>query len=273
MVSPEFFASCVTFPVGATAIVLIFGGLTFFFGKLIDEILVEDQEDKDRQVLGALFIVNKIFWPFLAVGVYLYQDFVPVFTPGALFSTIGVLLVGGIYSAQSKLGKMQKFELHRTERFEKGVEERFEGLPDIVKNIYYRYNELSPLEFIQKDLDLAASFLLSKKVFFVSKFLFAFFLVSSFISGNTLAMAFSAVFAFSGYSLMAVSWAYYNSDYVWSIVETKSGEAFEGRIISSGDKVVIWTEKEKIEVDSEEIAVKRQSKWKDEKLEVEEDES
>lgn len=269
MVSPEFFISRVTFPVGATAIVLIFGGLTFFFGKLIDEILVEDQEDKDRQVLGALFIVNKIFWPFLAVGVYLYQDFVPVFTPGALFSTLGVLLVGGVYSAQSKLGKMQKFELHRTERFEKGVEEKFEELPDIVKDLYYRYSNFSPLEFIQKDLELAANFFLNKKIFFVSKFLFAFFLVSSFISGNILAIAFCAVFAFSGYSLMAVSWAYYNSDYVWSIVETKSGESFEGRIISSGDKVAIWTEDEKVEINSEEIAVKRQSRWTDEKLEAE----
>ena len=228
MASPEFFISRVTFPVGATTLVLVFGGLTFFFGKLIDEILVEDQEDKDRQVLGALFIVNKIFWPFLAVGVYLYQDFVPVFTPGTLFSILGVLLAGGVYSAQSKLGKMQKYELHKTERFGKSVEERFEALPKNIRDLYYRYNEISPLEYIQETLDFSAEFLLSKKVFTFTKFLFAFFLVSAFISVNILAFAFSPVFAFSGYSLMAVSWAYYNSDYIWSIVRTKSGETFEG---------------------------------------------
>lgn len=272
MVSPEFFISRVTFPVGATAIVLIFGGLTFFFGKLIDEILVREQENKDRQVLGALFIFNKIFLPFLLVALYFNEDYVPVVQLGAVYSVTGVALTGGIFKAQSWLGKMDKFNLHRTEKFEKGVNERFEGLPEKVKELYNEHWDLTPLEFIQADLELSANFMLSRKVTFVGKIVFAYFLTSAFVSGNILAIAFATVFALSGYSLLAKSWGYMNSDYIWTIIETKGGDKFEGRILSDGEQVTLWSEEDqKIEISSEEIAIKRQSKWKDEKLELKEE--
>lgn len=270
MVSPEFFVSRVTFPMGATAIVLIFGGLTFFFGKLIDEILVREQENKDRQVLGALFIFNKIFLPFLLVALYFNQNILPVVQPGTVFSVVGVTLTGGIFKAQSWLGKMDKFNLHRTERFENSLNSRFERfMPKKIVELYNQHWDVTPLEFIQADLELSAEFMMSKKVTFIGKIVFAYFLTSTFLSGNILAIAFAAVFALSGYSLLAKSWGYMNSSYSWTIVETRSGERFEGRILSDGDKVTLWSEEnQKIEINSDEVAVKRQSAWKDEKMEA-----
>lgn len=271
MVSPEFFVSRVTFPIGATALVLVFGGLTFFFGKLIDEILVENQGSRDRQVLGALFIFNKILLPFVIVAFYFNQSFVPVIRLDAISSVVGVFLSASVFSAQSKLVNFEKFELYRTERFENGVIERFTDLPQLIQDEFLkRWGD--PVEFIQDGVNGASWLLLNGKITYIMKFVFAFFLANAFLSENILAIAFSGIFALSGYSLLAKSYAFMKSDYVWTVVETKDGETFRGRILSSGDKITLWNEEEKIEINSDEIAVKRQSRWTDEKLGAEEGE-
>lgn len=272
MVVPEFFLSRLNFTVGATAVVLVAGAFTLYLGRLMDGILVSKQDRTDRQVLGALFLFKNIIFPAAVVGIYVNQKTLPVFSPGSLGSLIGLIAVGGFYSAQNKLHKLHRFSLHKTDRFEeKFVTKKDQVLPERFEDTFIDSVGMNPLEFLQEDIELAIKFLLSKTMFFLTSFLFVFFLYRVMVTGSFSVSVLASVLAFSGLSLMAQSWAYYHSDDIWSHIETEAGEVYEGKLISAGENYVLWTEEEKIEVNSENISSIRQSKWKDEKLEVEED--
>ncbi|MFB6159480.1 MAG: hypothetical protein ABEJ95_07555 [Candidatus Nanohalobium sp.] len=275
MVFSEFFISRITFPVGATAIILVLGALVLYFGRIMEGILVEEQDRTDKQILGVLFLFKNIIFPASIVGIYLTQETFPVFSFNSLYSLIGLIGVGGFYHAQNNLHRMNRFGLHKSDKFEDQFTKKLdEVLPDQLEEIFIENTGMKPLEFFQEDIDLAIKFVLSKTMFYGSSFLFVFFLYQVVVSGSLPMSILALVLAFSGITQMAQSWAYYYSDDIWSHVETDKGEVFEGKLISRGDNYVLWAEEEdeKIEIKSENIATIRQSRWKDEKLEFKEEE-
>jgi hypothetical protein len=269
MLSPEFFVSRVTFPIGATALVLVFGGLTLFLGKLIDDIWVKNQDQKEMQVIGGIFVFKNLFIPLLAVSWYLTQNTFPILFPGSSASLVGLAIIVSLYSAQVQLQQLVRYDLHRTGRFEEKFNDRMENaLPERYKDDFMAVSQMAPLRFLQETIELSHRFLQMKPIFYLGSGAFSYFIVSTVLNGGLLSISASLVLGIYGIMLMAQSWAYSNSDNIWTLIEKENKEIIKGWKLSEDEKfIAIWNNSGKIRVNKDKISEIKQSRWKDEKLE------
>lgn len=254
--------------VDLSGVVLLLGGLVFYFGKIIGDRKVERYDDRSYQTEGAIFIFNWIILPgLLLFGIHRYLYPVLAMDVSGAIVIIGLLLISSIYAGHNTLNKLLfRFELDKERRYSKKWDRRVDEVKQEIGDWWFEFFQAHfgkiPRQWFTELAKFARNLFEGKKVRFLASTIMLFLLFHGVTAGGGYAVA-SVVFAFIAISGIAFATGYAKAHYPYAIIRMDDGREITGKILSFGDYVTVWTDDDKRQLRHDNIADITQSKWQD----------
>lgn len=244
-----------------SAILVVFGAIFIYFGKIIADTKVEKYEKTDLFMQGLFFVLIFIFFP-SAVSYFLYQKNLILKISSWLIILVQLIILGAYVKYYNFKGVMLKYEA--TNEYKKQFNKKINELTNQNKIIEKVINQTkNPEEKSVAIFTKINKILENQKTLLVLSLIILYSNIISVNASNILFLVANGILTFFNLSLFAMAYGLANAYYPLSKIWLTNGKVIAGKTLKFGEFIHLLTKDKKYFINKDQVIFIEQNKMKE----------